>query len=126
MLWWEDFDTFAAWLGPLGFQTYFHHISRTCVHQILDTNILCCHRNLLSKIYHFRQKKHILGEDIIRDCAAEVLISHSMIQTMKPTVHLTLAKRQHSDKSSSSESDSEVVDASLDENEDESVWSAAF
>lgn len=74
----------------------------------------------------FKQKKHVLGEDIIRNCAAEVLISHSMIQTMKPTVHLTIAKLQHRDKSSSSESDSDIVDASSDKNDDESIWSTAF
>lgn len=68
----------------------------------------------------------MVGEDIIKECAADVLISFSMIQTMKPTVHRTIAEHRHRDKSLSSESDSESGDSSLSDENEESIWSAAF
>lgn len=97
------------------------------MHQLLDVGILCDSRNLSNKNLHLsREKKNILVEDIIRECAPEVLISISMMQTMNPTVHRTIAERQYRDQDASSESDSESNDTSYSEDRGELLWSTAF
>lgn len=85
----------------------------------------CCQP--VSKILNpFRQKKHVLEGDIVRECAPEVLIIMSMIQTIKPTVYLTMDKL-HYKKRATSDGDSESSGASIpDESDDELQWSTSL
>lgn len=58
---------------------------------------------------NFRRNKLVIGEDIITECAPKLLTKLSMMETLRSTLHPSLAKEMsgHSSKTSSYESDSD-------------------